>query len=70
MKAIKASSRARGSNRGGCGGGFEITDPDYCEKKLAKLKADYLACPPEWRETFTKGLSRFEVGQVTGTQNA
>ena len=66
MRAMQSSSRARGSNRGGCGGGFELTDPDYESKKLARLKADYESCPPEWREAFTKGLSRFEVKVVTG----
>ena len=69
MKTMKSSSRARGSNRGGCGGGFEQTDPDFETKKLAKLKADYAACPEEWRETFIGGLSRFEAKVVTGQIN-
>ena len=66
MKAMQNSSRARGSNRGGCGGGYEPTDPDFDTKKLAKLKADFAACPEQWRATFLGGLSRFEAKVVTG----
>jgi hypothetical protein len=67
---IPRSHRARGSNRGGCGGGYEITDPDFESKKLAKLRQDYLACPPEWRERFAKGLSKFELNFVTSNRPA
>ncbi len=61
---IQASSRARGSNRGGTGGGYEATDPDYAEKRLARLTAEFKALAPEWRGTFLAGLSRFEQGYV------
>ena len=67
---ISSSHRARGSNRGGCGGGYEVTDPDYADKRLLQLRRDYLACPPEWRECFTRGLSRFELNFVTGKRAA
>lgn len=42
---IKGSSRARGSNRGGCGGGggYEQLDPDFDIKRLARIKEDYMA---------------------------
>lgn len=66
MRAIKQSGRARGGNRGGCGGGSEPTDPDYASKKLRKLRADYEKLDPEWRKTFLDGLSRFERKFVVG----
>lgn len=69
MKTMQGSSRARGSNRGGIGGGYEQTDVEYDSKKLAKLKADYAACPEQWRATFLGGLSRFEAKVVTGQIN-
>ena len=59
-------SRARGGNRGGCGGGYEATDPDYDDKRMARLKREYAALGPEWREVFLDGLSRFEQDVVTG----
>jgi hypothetical protein len=68
MSIIK-QKRAFSPNRGGsagCGGGYEPTDPDYNDTRLAKLKADYDACPTEWKETFLDGLSRFERNQLTG----
>ena len=67
---ISRSHRARGSNRGGCGGGYEATNPDYADEHLAKLRQDYLSCPPEWRECFTRGLSRFELNFVTSKRTA
>lgn len=62
--SMAKSSRARGPNRGGCGGGYERTDPDYDDKRLARLKRDYAECPPEWREQFLAGLTRFEADAV------
>jgi len=64
--SMSHSSRARGGNRGGCGGGFERTDPDYDSTKLRRLRADYQALAPEWRDVFLQGLSRFERDYVTG----
>lgn len=63
--SVPKSGRARGPNRGGCGGGYEPTDPDYEAKKLARLKREYAALEPRWRETFLAGLSRWEREQVT-----
>lgn len=68
MKVAK-TSRARGGNRGGCGGGYERTDPDYESKRLRKLRADYLATHPNWRGVFLEGLSRFERGVAEGKVN-
>ncbi len=65
-KPMNESRRARGSNRGGCGGGYEQTDPDYEEKKLKRLKQEYLDMDPMWRSTFLASLSRFEQNYVTG----
>lgn len=63
---IKQSSRARGANRGGIGGGYEATNPDYNSDKLRRLKAEYNAMDIRWRDTFLAGLSRFEQKFVTG----
>jgi hypothetical protein len=62
--SMSKSSRARGSNRGGCGGGFERTNPDYDSEKLRRLRADYDALEPRWRDVFLAGLSRFEREMV------
>lgn len=63
---VQKPGRARGSNRGGCGGGYEATDPDYAVKRLAQLKREYRSLDTEWREVFLGGLSRFEQDVVTG----
>ena len=57
---VNQSSRARGSNRGGCGGGYERTNPDFDGDKLRRLRADYDALEPHWRPVFLGGLSQFE----------
>jgi hypothetical protein len=54
-----------GSPRGG-GTQSEPTDPDYVDKRLARLKQEYLACAPEWRQVFLDGLSRWEQKYVQG----
>lgn len=54
---FKASSRARGGNRGGGGGGYEITDPDWDRKRLVRLRAEYDSLEGHWRETYLAGLS-------------
>lgn len=64
MKLSKTSS-ARGANRGGCGGGYEATNPEYNGDRLRKLRADYDALAPQWRSTFLAGLSRWEQKFVT-----
>ncbi len=66
MKRMSSTQRARGSNRGGCGGGFEPTNPDYDAQKLQRLRADYLATDPQWQPTFLSGLSKYEQKFVTG----
>jgi hypothetical protein len=55
---VTSSSRARGSNRGGCGGGYERTDPDFEQKRIARIHADYLALGQMWRETFVRSLPK------------
>ena len=66
MKAVGKPGRARGGNRGGTGGGYERTDPDYSHKRLARLKAEYADVEEEWRGTFLGGLTRFEQDFVQG----
>ena len=62
---VARPSRARGGNRGGCGGGYEPTDPDYEDKRLAALRREYRDCPEQWRAVFLTGLSRFEQDYLT-----
>ena len=62
--SIAQSSRARGSTRGGCGGGYEATSSTYDTDKLKRLRREYDEMDPQWRETFLAGLSRFERAVV------
>lgn len=64
MSRIKQSSRARGGNRGGVGGGYERTDPDYDIKRIQRLRAEYDSLDQRWRETYLKGLSREDARRV------
>jgi hypothetical protein len=57
MRRIKASERARGGNRGGTGGGYEHTDPDYEANRIQRMKAEYLSLDNGWRETYFRGLT-------------
>ena len=67
VRRIASSSRARGSNRGGCGGGgYEQTNPDYNQDKLKRLKSEYEVMDPRWRRMFLEGLSPYEQAYVTG----
>jgi len=42
-RTLRHSERARGQNQGGCGGGYEPTDPDYDEKRLRQLRTTTMA---------------------------
>lgn len=55
---VNRSARARGGNRGGCGGGYEQTDPDWALKRLRRLRAEYDALEPYWKEVFLGGLNK------------
>ena len=44
----------------------EPTDPDYADKRLARLKAEYAACPREWKQCFLGGLSKYERDYCLG----
>lgn len=59
-----STSRARGSNRGGTGGGYERTNPEYDGDKLRRLRAEYDAMEPQWRSIFLDGLSKYERAVV------
>jgi hypothetical protein len=45
-------------------GQYERTDPDYNDKRIAKLAKDYTDCPKEWRETFLAGLSTSDIKSI------
>ncbi len=62
---ITKSTSARGSNRGGVGGGYERTNPEYNADRLRKLRADYDALEPQWRPVFLDSLTKFERAYVT-----
>lgn len=64
MSRIKQSSRARGGNRGGIGGGYERTDPDYEIKRIQRLRAEYDSLDHRWRDTYLKGLSKSDAWHV------
>ena len=69
MSRIKTSSRARGANRGGVGGGYEATDPDWEIKRIQRLRAEYDSLDQRWRETYLKGLSREDTRRVVNREN-
>lgn len=64
MSRIRQSSRARGSNRGGVGGGYERTDPDYDQNRINRLRKEYDSLEGRWRETYLKGLSKSDAWHV------
>ena len=64
MSRIKQSSRARGSNRGGVGGGYEPLDPDFDIKRIQRLRAEYDSLDGRWRDTYIKGLNRSDAWYV------
>ena len=64
MSRIKQSSRARGSNRGGCGGGYERTDENWELKRIQRLRSEYDSLDRRWRETYLKGLSKEDARRV------
>jgi len=66
VSGLGKSSRARGANRGGCGGGYERTDPDYGEHRLARMRAEYESLPAGWRAQYLAGLSKFDREAVAG----
>jgi len=61
---VRQSSRARGGNRGGVGGGYEQTDPDWDRKRIRRLRAEYDELAPEWRETYLRGLDEADKRAV------
>lgn len=60
-KKIKGSSRARGSNRGGVGGGYERTNPDYETDRIRRLRAEYDSLDRRWKDTYIQGLSKSDA---------
>ena len=54
------TSRARGFNRGGTGGGYEAIDPDYQSNRLRQLRATHDLLDTQYRKVFLAGLSRWE----------
>ncbi len=56
--------RARGGNRGGCGGGYEATSDTYEADKLRRLRQTYDALDARYRPVFLAGLSRWEQRAV------
>lgn len=61
---VSHGTRARGGNRGGTGGGYEQTDPDWDCKRIARLRAEYDSLEPGWRETYLGGLTKADKAAV------
>ena len=68
MSRINRSSRARGANRGGVGGGYERTDPDYDLKRIQRMRAEYDSLEGSWRETYLRGLSKEDARRVVNRE--
>lgn len=66
---INHSKRARGGNRGGVGGGYEQTDPDWDRKRIQRLRAEYDSLDPEWRSTYLRGLNEADKRAVLNREN-
>lgn len=64
------SSRARGANRGGAGGGYERLDPDWEHKRVARMKAEYASLDAHWKQWYLKGLSRADKAALLRDENA
>ena len=62
---ITKSTSARGSNRGGVGGGYERTSDSYNADRLRRLRADFDALEPKWRPVFLDSLTNWERVYVT-----
>lgn len=69
MSGWKQSSRARGANRGGVGGGYEQTDPDFNLKRIARMRAEYDSLTPAWRETYLRGLDDADKRAILKREN-
>ena len=63
--AISTSSRARGGNRGGTGGGYEQTDPEWETTRIRTLRAEYDSLDKFWRAAYLKGLNQADRRAVT-----
>ena len=67
MTPNRASERQSGFSQScrivhvGQTGSYERTDPDYDEKRLARLANDYKECPKEWRSAFIDGLPNSDI---------
>lgn len=64
MSRINKSSRARGANRGGAGGGYERTDADWEIKRIQRMRAEYDSLEGSWRETYIRGLSKEDARHI------
>lgn len=42
---------------GGLGNGYEQTDPDYVEKRIQRMLAEYRSLEPKWRVQYLNGVS-------------
>ena len=62
---ITKSTSARGSNRGGVGGGYERTNPEYNADRLRQLRRDYDEMEESWRPVFLDSLTKWERAYIT-----
>ena len=59
-----AADSGQSGARGGVGGGYERTDPDWELKRIQRLRAEYDGLDQRWRETYLKGLSKEDARRV------
>jgi len=42
---------------GGLGNGYEQTDPDYVDKRIARMRQEYYSLDIKWRVQYLNGVS-------------
>lgn len=69
MSGWKQSSRARGANRGGTGGGYEQLDPDWEIKRIQRMRAEYDSLTPGWQAIYLKTLDEADKRAILKREN-
>ena len=63
--SIGKPSRARGSSRGGCGGGYEPLDPDFDIKRMQRMRTEYDSLDDHWKHEYLNTLSKSDQYHIT-----
>lgn len=55
---------------GGTGSGnYERTDPDYRDKRIARMRDEYNSLPKEWKGSYLAGLDRSDRDAVLNKES-